>query len=141
MDQIGYVVSLSEEYAIVDVRRTSACGDKCGSCKGGCHVPAVRVKIKNRLNAKPGDYVEISMETKSIMKSAFVAYIIPLFMLIIGIGIGVYFSKYLGINNSELFGLGLGVIFLTISFFILKIIDNRVKEKNSLEFTMENILY
>lgn len=140
MDQIGYVVEVKDNYAIVDVRRTSACGDKCSSCGGGCSIPAMRVNIKNTIGAKVGDFVEVEMETKSLMKSAFIAYIIPLIMLIAGISSGVYFFNDLGFKNYEVLGVLTGFVALVISYFLLKIIDNNIKKNKSNELKLVKVI-
>lgn len=140
MDQIGQVVSLVGTEAIVDVRRTSACGDKCGSCKGACSIPATRIKISNTHNAKIGDYVEISMETKSVLLSACIVYILPLISMLIGITGGVIEFKKAGFENYEALGFAIGVVSLFISFYVLRIIDNKLKKKGSLVPKMVRIL-
>ena len=73
MDQVGFVINTNDGYADVEIRRVSACGDKCGSCGGNCDAPKTRVKIKNSIKAHSGDFVEIDMETSQVMKSTFVA--------------------------------------------------------------------
>lgn len=140
MDQIGYVVSIEGDVAVVDVRRTSACGDKCSSCGGGCNIPATRVNIENNLEARIGDFVEVRMETKTVMKSAFIAYVIPLIMLILGVGVGIYVFKSFGIKNYESFGFFVGLLFLGISYLILRMIDKKIRESNSLKLQMVRIL-
>lgn len=141
MDQIGYVISTNDDYATIDVRRTSACGDKCGSCSGGCSVPATRINIRNTIGAEVGNFVEIEMETKNLLKSAFIAYVIPLLMLIIGIAGGISMFKSIGLANYELLGFFTGLFFLGISFLILRVIDNRIKKNKSNELKLVRILY
>ncbi|WP_130806788.1 SoxR reducing system RseC family protein [Senegalia massiliensis] len=140
MDQVGYVVEVKDNYAVVDVRRTSACGDKCSSCGGGCNIPAMRVNIKNTINARVGNFVEVEMETKSLMKSAFIAYIIPLIMLIAGISLGVYFFSNLGFQNYEIFGVLTGLVALVISYFLLRVIDNNIKKSKSTELKLVRVI-
>lgn len=140
MDQIGYVVDTKDEIAVVDVRRTSACGDNCNSCGGGCNIPAMRVEIKNTIQAKVGNFVEIEMETKSLMKSAFIAYIIPLVMLIGGIAGGIYIFQSMGYTNYESLGFITGLVFLAISYYMLRAIDNIIKNRNSAELKIIKVL-
>ncbi|MTI67191.1 MAG: SoxR reducing system RseC family protein [Firmicutes bacterium] len=140
MKQKGFITKTEKKTANVIIRRETACGDKCSSCNGGCNVNATKVMIENKLNAKAGDYVEIRMETKMVMKSAFILYIIPLIMLIIGTGAGVYVFKNIGYNNYEIFGVLFGMFFLAISHIIIKIIDKRIKNNNGLKFEMKRIL-
>ncbi|MBS4539697.1 SoxR reducing system RseC family protein [Clostridium sp. D2Q-11] len=140
MDQIGYVIETKDDIAVVDVRRTTACGDKCSSCGGGCSVPAMRINIKNTIGAETGNFVEVEMETKSLMKSAFIAYVIPLIMLIVGISSGIYFFQSRGFGNYESLGLLTGLGFLGLSYFILKFIDNRIKNSKSSELKLVRVL-
>lgn len=140
METIGYVVKTTDKKAIIDVKRSTACGDKCSSCGNSCSVPSVRVEAINKIGAKSGDFVEIQMETKTILKSAFIAYIIPLFMLIIGIISGINFGKFNDINNYEMVGLLFGIVFLFISFIILKAIDNKIKKSGKLNVYIIKIL-
>ncbi|MBS4534226.1 SoxR reducing system RseC family protein [Clostridium sp. D2Q-14] len=140
MDQIGYVVNIKDEIAVVDIRRTSACGEKCSSCGGGCNVPAMRVNIKNTIGAKVGNFVEVEMKTKSLMKSAFIAYIVPLIMLIVGIAGGIYVFRSIGFSDYESLGFLSGLVFLVISYFILRFIDNTIKNKNSAELKIVKVL-
>lgn len=136
MEQIGYVSGLDGEYAFVDVRRVSACGDKCGSCGGGCSVPSMRIRIKNTLEAKVGDSVEVKMETKTVLNSALIAYVIPLIAMILGIIIGVHMFKIIGSNNYELYGFAIGLVFLGLSYVLLRVIDSKTKDSNKINFQM-----
>lgn len=140
MDQIGYVVYSDNDTAVLDVRRVTACGDKCGTCGSGCNVPATRIKVKNVLGVKLGDFVEVRMKTSAVLKSAFIAYIIPLVMLLIGILLGMNISKGLGMSSYESIGFLTGLIFLAISFIILRYMDNKMKKDKNIEMELVRIL-
>lgn len=140
MEQIGHVVKIDGDMVQLDVRRTSACGDKCSSCGGGCNIPAMRVKIKNTMGADIGDFVEVRMKTKTLMKSAFLAYILPLVMLILGIGLGTFIFKSIDIGNYEQMGFITGLLFLGISSVILRKIDKKIKDNNGLNLEMIRVL-
>ncbi|MGF7057320.1 SoxR reducing system RseC family protein [Brassicibacter mesophilus] len=140
MDQVGYITSINGNIAEISIKRSSSCGDKCGSCKGGCSVQGISVKSKNTLGAKVGDYVEIRTQTNIVLKSAFIVYILPLIMLIIGVFIGITVFEKLGFENYESLGFIVGLIFLSISYFVLKSIDKRIKNKNQINFEIVNIV-
>lgn len=129
MKQKGYVRKLDEEKAQVEVKRISGCGGGCDSCNT-CDAPSILMYMDNKANAKVGDYVEIEGKSKNIIKYALVVYMIPFFMLVIGIilGMGLFQSK--NIENYETYGLLIGLIFLVVSFFIVKRIDGRIEEKD-----------
>ncbi|MTI70968.1 MAG: SoxR reducing system RseC family protein [Firmicutes bacterium] len=136
MNQVGFVKALENNKALVEVRRVSACGSNCASCGGECNIPSVTVRIENKLNAKPGEFVEIKMGTKTILKSAFIAYIIPLILMVLGIVLGIKTFKSMNFESYETFGFLVGILFLGGSHFILKSIDKKIVNKNKLEFEM-----
>ncbi|RKD34640.1 SoxR reducing system RseC family protein [Thermohalobacter berrensis] len=140
MNQIGYIVSTKGNIAEVDIRRSSACGDKCGSCSGGCNAPKIRVKMKNTLGAEKGDLVEIKTKTNVVLKSAFIVYVVPLIIMILSIFAGINGFKSLGFSNYESLGFLTGLFSLGLSYIILKNIDKKIKEKNSLNFEMVKII-
>ena len=140
MDQIGYITSINGDIAEISIKRSSSCGDKCGSCKGGCSVQGMSVKTKNTLGAKVGDYVEIRTQTSIVLKSAFLVYVLPLIMLIMGVLIGVTIFEKLGYVNYESLGFILGLVFLGLSYVVLKSMDKRFKDKNKIDFEIVNIV-
>ena len=139
MEQIGYIRNTSNGMAEVEVRRISGCG-VVSSCGGSCDVPSIIIKIENSIGAKPGDYVEIKGQSNKIIRYALIVYMIPFFMLILGIMMSTVLLKSLGINNSELYSFLIGIVFLGISFLILKRIDNSIKKKNDKAIKMVRIL-
>ena len=82
MDQIGQVVELQGKSAIVRVRRTSACGENCASCGGGCTPTSTTLKAVNGLNAKIGDMVKVEMSSGAFVLLAFIGYILPILIAI-----------------------------------------------------------
>ena len=140
MEKVGYVIFEENNKALIDVRRNTACGDKCSSCGSGCDAPNIRIEANNNIGAKAGEFVEIQMETKTVLGSAFLVYIIPLILLIFGIGLGINVGKYYEVANYELVGLGSGLGFLGISFIILRIVDKIVKNQSNLKADIVKIL-
>ena len=83
MDQIGQVVELQGKSAVVRVRRTSACGENCASCGGGCTPTSTTLKAVNGLNAKVGDMVKVEMSSGAFVLLAFIGYILPIIIAIV----------------------------------------------------------
>ena len=73
----GIVVKTSGDTATVIVSRSSACGHDCGECNL-CKNPDIRVEILNPIGAKKGDTVKISADTPSVLKDAFLLYMLPI---------------------------------------------------------------
>ena len=140
MDQIGYVRKIFDGVAEVEVRRISGCGGGCSSCGGGCDVPTITVSLKNSIRAQEGDYVEIKGKSDRIIKYALVVYMIPFAMLIMGIILGMALFKSRGLANYETYGFLSGLIFLGISFLVVKRIDSSIQKKNENAMEMVRIL-
>ena len=111
MKKSGYVESVYGNNAVVRIKRDSACGDNCGNCSG-CNL-AVSVDALNYINAKQGDKVEVEMNSKTVIGTAFMVYIIPLVVLIIGYIIGDY------IFNNELKSIFTSLIFFSLCVIML----------------------
>ncbi|NMB33317.1 MAG: SoxR reducing system RseC family protein [Clostridium sp.] len=141
MEQIGYVTRTFDDMAEVEVRRISGCGGSCGSCSGGCSAPSIVIFLKNSINAKEGDYVEIKGKAHRIIKYALIVYMVPFAMLIFGIILGMELFKSRGVVNYETYGFVTGIIFLGISFFIVRKIDKSIQNKDEKAMEMVKILY
>lgn len=78
MREEGIVKSLHGENCIVAVTRKAACGENCANC-AGCAESGVRAcEVKNSAGAHVGDRVIIEVSSASILKSAFLVYILPI---------------------------------------------------------------
>ncbi|NMB27849.1 MAG: SoxR reducing system RseC family protein [Tissierellia bacterium] len=137
MEQVGYVCKIIDDKAEVEVRRISSCGGGCSSCGGSCNVPSIIVVMNNLINAEVGDYVEIRAKSKNIIKYALIVYMIPFAMLILGIILGMNLFQSMNMSNYETYGFMIGLIFLVISFTIVRRIDKSIEKKN--ENTMEMV--
>ncbi|AFS78734.1 sigma-E factor regulator, RseC/MucC family [Gottschalkia acidurici 9a] len=140
MQQKGYVVKADDEMAQVIIKRESACGHSCDTCGGGCSSPSISLNIENKLGAKTGDYVLIESKSSTILKSAFIAYIIPLILMIIGVSIGMKVFNNMGYENYETLSFLTGLVFVVISYFLLKYVDNKYFRDNDSLLEMVEIL-
>ena len=138
MYQIGLVEKIEDNIATVFVRRTSSCGENCHTCKGTCNVEGIRVKIKVDLNIHEGDYVEIQTETKNILKYAFVAYGIPLIIMIAAILLTI--SVINENSNKEIIAAIIGLMSLIISSFILKKYDKKIAKSKEISYFIKRVL-
>lgn len=140
MQQIGIVKEIEGNNAILEVRRASACGASCVACSSSCEVAPHFVTIQNKVDAKPGDIVEILGETKKILKYTFIIYMVPLAFLIMGIAFGNGYFKSRGSENFEVLSFLTGIFALAVSFLILKLIDNNIARKNEVVLSISRIL-
>lgn len=129
MEQTGIVTRMMENNVVeLEIRRAAGCGS-CKGCASSCEVKPHYLTLKNNINAKPGDFVELRAVKKSIMKYITIIYTIPFIFLIMGIVIGNYLFKNMPTSNQELLSFGTGIIFLAISFLVVRIIDKKFAKK------------
>jgi len=139
MEQIGLVKTVSDGRAEVEIKRISGCGGGCKTCSG-CDTPTHTLVLKNNLDAKSGDFVLIQGESKKLLKYTMIVYMVPFAMLVIGIFLGVKVLKDLGISNYEPLSLLVGIVFLALGYFIVRIYDNSIGSKDDNTITMTKII-
>ncbi len=140
MEQVGFVKKVIGDKIELEVRRVSGCGSGCNSCSSSCEVAPHNIILPNKLNAKVGDFVEVKGEVGNILKYTFIVYMIPFAAVILGIILGNSYFKNNGYSAYELLSFLTGIIFLALSYFIIKIIDNRISKKNESVISAVRIL-
>lgn len=116
MKETGIVKSVEGDTCVCSVKRKSACGENCATCKATCSSREHTFSARNSAGAKAGDTVIIEMGTKKVLYSAFLVYILPLAVFILG------FAYFFESGKSELasafWGLVAGsVVWLLVSFY------------------------
>ena len=109
MEQIGVVKSIIDDKAELEIQRSAACGS-CNKCGGSPEKQMHIVTIKNSMNAKVGDYVEIQGESNNLLKYTLIVYMIPFLFLIAGIALGHIYFKSNGNSNYEILSFVNGII-------------------------------
>ncbi len=123
----GQVTSISKDgWAMVVTEK----GDACSNCESAqfCHSLAdcsrVETRVLNQAGAGVGDTVEISLSSKTVLKSAALLYILPTVCFLLGAVGGAGLHKQLGIGDS-----GAAIIFgfagLILGFIIARLISGR----------------
>lgn len=131
MYKFGTVLSTGDHKAKVAIKRSSLCGDKCGSCSGKCEQLEKIVELDNTKDLQPGENVSVEIDNNKVLKAAFLVYIFPLIMLIIGVFIGpmIYSSVNLTMN-LELFNLTIGLFMMALAFVVVKVVDHKKSKEN-----------
>ena len=137
MKEAGKVVDINGDDAKLRFNRTSMCS-KCGACGMTAGKNEIIVSVRNSLNARVGDTVEIEFDSRNVLTSSLIAYIFPLIMLFIGIWIG-YLIPQNFFEVKDVMAAILGLIFCAASFIILKILNPVLKRKFSNIYTMVKI--
>ncbi len=120
----GLVERIKRDRALIKVVKSSACSH-CTS-KDSCSVPEKNmvIEVKNSLNAKEGDLVEVSVPEGTFITLSLMIYIFPVVALMAGAFLGNYLSTLLETDPS-LTAIITAAIFLFASFIILRLIDRR----------------
>ena len=111
------VVSIENNQTWIETKRESACG-QCSANKGcGTSVLSKVVgnklstmKAINKINAKVGDEVIVGLNEESLLKGAFMTYLLPLLYLFLFSFVGQFTANYFKIQNSELVIISFAVI-------------------------------
>ncbi|QXM05946.1 SoxR reducing system RseC family protein [Crassaminicella indica] len=129
MIQVGKVIEiLDNNRARVLMRKHAACGE-CGACQHGQENMNLKIIAFNASNAKVGELVEVNLETQNVLGAAFIAYVIPLFALLIGIGGGSYFLKKLGFKDHiELYAMCIGFLLTAITYTGIRLREGSFKK-------------
>ena len=121
MREEGVVRKEQDGFCEVIVHRKTACGDNCASCSGACKMNFQSVTAKNTVGAKAGDSVLIEMDSKKVLFSAFLVYILPIL---------VFLAAFYGMQKLNFTGVisgGTAAVLTVISFGITILYDRRHK--------------
>ena len=114
------VVSIENNQTWIETQRKSACG-QCSANKG-CGTSVLSkvmgnklstMKAINKINAQVGDEVIVGLNEKSLLKGAFMTYLLPLFYLFLFSFVGQFIANYFQLHNSEF----VVIIFAVIGFY------------------------
>lgn len=102
MKEIGRVVSVNGNRAVVMVKRTEACA-KCGRC-AHAHIAfgdnsTITIEAVSHEKLSPGDVVLLEMDNSEYLKATFLVYGLPLVMSGAMYGIGWLLGGALGSGN------------------------------------------
>ena len=136
----GIIEKISNETAYVRVTKSSAC-KHCES-KDSCNISDrdMIVEVTNRLNAKEGDRVELSVPEGTFLKLSLLVYIMPVIFLMTGAFLGNYLSILLGTSSSATAAIT-GALFLVIAFIGLKIYEEKKKTGDKYYPRMTRIVF
>ncbi|MFC1839302.1 SoxR reducing system RseC family protein [Thermodesulfobacteriota bacterium] len=135
----GIIEKISNETAYVRVAKTSAC-KHCAS-KDSCNISDrdMIVEVANRLDAKEGDRVELSIPEGTFLKLSLLVYIMPVIFLMTGAFLGNYLSIQMGTDPSVTAAIT-GALFLMVSFLGLKVFEKKTKSEDKYHPRMARIV-
>ena len=96
MKQCGLVVQTLENTAKVRMQRHSSCAG-CNACKMGSTEKPIELEALNPKKALQGQMVEVEMEHEHVLLAAFLMYVVPLMFLVVGVIVGHFSLRALGV--------------------------------------------
>lgn len=128
MNQRGEVKEiLKGNKARILMKKHAACGE-CGACQHGKENMNLTISAVNDIGAQVGDVVEVNMDTQNVLGAAFIMYVIPLFFMLLGIGVSSYLLNKLGFGGQiEFYAVLAGFSLMAISFLIIRQFEDRFR--------------
>ncbi|PLX80903.1 MAG: hypothetical protein C0616_06735 [Desulfuromonas sp.] len=125
IEETGTIVELkSPQRAMVLCRKSSAC-QHCSSkeaCGLGSDEGTRLVEADNQLGAKVGDKVRIAITSRTLLRSSFLVYIVPLIALLVGAGLGQFIGEKMAQGpDPNLLAALLGSAFMVGSLLVIKV--------------------
>lgn len=136
MTETGRVVSVNDDAAVVAMRMSGAC-KKCGLCMTSGDGKEVLLLARNDADAAMGDAVEVEISPGRVLAAAFVVYLIPVLMTVVGFLVGSAVSG--GSEESDL-PILLAVVFLVVSFVGVWLFDVHIRKSDRREATVRRVL-
>lgn len=118
----GLVIEVNNDVAKIKVGRHSDCKN-CGACPGS---ESIIISANNKIGAKPGQRVSFEVKEANFLGATFIVFILPLFALFIGVMLGEFIGKNLGVSIPMFQVIG-GVFALALSIGIIRKVDKAVK--------------
>ncbi len=117
----GRVTQVSGEKVTVVFKRGAACGS-CKACSESSNENEMEISAYNDCDAKIGDTVAVKMEAEFMLKATLIMYGIPLVTMMLGFVIGNFVS--------QLVAFATGIVFLMLTYFIIKKNEHRFQNRN-----------
>ena len=129
------VISIENNQTWIETQRKSACG-QCSANKG-CGTSVLskvlgnklsKMKAINKINAQVGDEVIVGLNEKSLLKGAFMTYLLPLLYLFLFSFLGQFLSDYFQTNNNEAFVISFAILGFYFGMKKLQVFSNSISE-------------
>ena len=137
------VVALEGQYALVQTKRQSTCG-QC-SANNSCGTAVIskvvgqkysRIRVLNSHAARVGDVVTIGLNEDGLLKSALLIYCLPLFAMFVSVAAAQY---TMGAAFNEFWAVVSGFAGLCISYIVVKAVTARVSQTANYQPVMLNV--
>jgi sigma-E factor negative regulatory protein RseC len=129
IEETATVVRVDDEYAFVETQKRAACGS-CQS-QSSCSTTVLsglfkrrfnHLKVLNTVSAKPGEQVVIGLQEQALIRLSMLAYLMPLFCMILVAIAAQYLMDTYTAYRGELPQVIGGLLGLIGGFFLLKLL-------------------
>lgn len=128
MKNNGTVLKIEGDFAIVGVKRQSACDTCRAKCGGHCDkAETVKTKVKNTLFAKVGDEVVLYTKTSTVLTYSFAVFVMPIVLAFLG-----YLIPHL-LKLDTAVSVVLSVVMFFMSFIIIRFIWGKKEAHEQIE--------
>jgi sigma-E factor negative regulatory protein RseC len=136
MKEIGCVTSVRGDAATIAMPVSGEC-KKCGICTIAAGGRDVLLDARNDAGAREGDTVEIEIAPGRVLAAAFIIYMIPIILTIVGFLVG---SAAAGGDPDSSLPIVLAVTFLVVSFVLVWLYDRRLRRADRRDAVVTRIL-
>ena len=141
----GKVIETFDKKARVLIKKKSV----CSKCEKDCDLAKdhesgeVVIEVNNKLGVRSDQKVKVEMKESSVVSAALIIYAFPLLAAITGYFFGDWMSGRfnLFINQGEMMGIIGTLLFLVISFLIIKVLNSRFEAQSKYEPVITEIIY
>lgn len=132
------VVLIDNNHTWIETQRKSACG-QCSANKG-CGTSVLskvlgnklsKMKAINNIDAKVGDEVVVGLNESSLLKGAFIIYMLPLLFLFVFSFLGQLISLNLNIENNEIVVISFAVLGFYLGLRRVRLFSKSVEKNES----------
>ncbi len=129
MAEVGQVVEIKNNLAVVRLTRTEACA-KCRACIAGMSEKDMFIEAENECKAAVDDWVELILKDNGFYSAVLIMYGIPCIALIVGLLLGYFvLGGLIGSVAPEIVGCVTGILFTVLAFLWIHSKESRWESK------------
>jgi sigma-E factor negative regulatory protein RseC len=140
IEEEGIVAEIEGDITKVAIIKKSAC-EQCAA-SGVCHPGDQEyLEASNPLGAKKGQKVKVVLAPQIYLKASIILYGLPMAALVAGAIIAKNIAvRYFGEANSDLWAFIVGMICMVVSFFFIRVYNNKVEKTQTYKPVIVEIL-
>lgn len=127
MPRVGKIAKVHDGLAMIRFKANEAC-EGCEACGHGADDSEKELEAINNLGAEVGDTVEFDMEVPSLLSAAFIAYTIPMLVMLGTILISFFIFRSMGtVEHGDLYSIAIGFVALFLTYMVIRKFDPKFK--------------